>query len=697
MLLATLLLLVTTIALAQQPATAAQRDAIMQQYLNLPLSFEPNHGQTVDQAKFIARAPGYGLMFERNGVAFLLPGKQQADTVRVSWIGADTKHITGEQPQQGRINYLQGSDAQQWVTDVPTFARVRYSAIYPGIDLVYYGTNRQVEYDLVVAPGADAKQISFRIGGGHAQLRNGELVVKTTNGELRQHAPVVYQDVAGKRQAVAGKYVMLAADRVGFQLGVYDHTKALVIDPSLAYSSYLGGGGIESGQAIAVDSSGRAYVTGLTNSPSTFPRKNAAQSTFGGQGDAYVTKFWATGGGLIYSTYLGGSGQDSGMGIAVDRFGSAYVVGMTKSTDFPTTPGAFQTTNHGGFHDTFVTKLSASGSSLVYSTYLGGSGDDQAWAMTVDSSGRVYVTGQTTSTDYPLANAYQSTMMASGEAFVTRLNASGTGLDYSTYLGGSGGAWGRGIAVDSNSQAYVGGQTQSTDFPTTAGAFEQTWGGSTCTPPNPVPSSVTAGFVTKFSPSGTSLVYSTYVNGCTQEVNVTALAIDSSNRAYITGVAGNDFPTTSGAFKRKNSFDFGGFVTRLAADGGSLSYSTYLGSAVSPNSIAVDASARAWVAGQTNPNATDFPVKNAFQSTSGGHEDGFVMKLWATGGGLIFSSYLGGSGPETANSVRLDGSGNGYITGSTSSTNFPTTSGAYDRTLANTSTPTDAFVTKVNQ
>ena len=685
--LAALVLLITTVAWSQQPVTGEQRDAVTQQYLNLPLNFELNRGQAISDAKFLARASGYGVMLERGGIAFVLPGKKQQETVRLDWIGAQAQNISGEQPLAGRINYLHGKDANQWITAVPTFARVRYQQLYPGIDLVYYGTNRRVEYDLIVAPGADPNRVSFQAHGSHLRIDNkGELVIKLPKGEVRQHAPVVYQEAAGKREMVSGRYVKLAADRVGFRLGKYDRSRRVIIDPTMSYATYLGAGGQDIGFSVAVDSQGSAFVTGYTNSPVNFPRKNAEQQTFAGQGDAFVTKFSPTGGSLIYSTFLGGSRYDAGLAIAVDRFGNTYLTGITKSADFPTTPGAFQQTKLTGYYTTFVTKLAPSGSSLVYSTYLNGSTPDYPGdtpsGLTVDSSGRVYVIGATSSSDFPTKNAVQPTMNGLGDAFVTRFTAAGA-LDYSTFLGGSSTEQGKGIVVDSSDNAYVTGYSYSRDFPTTQGAYEATYGGPNCqnngsTPP--------MAFVTKLSPTGSQLVYSTYLGGCSTGSAAAGIAVDASNRAYVTGDGGSDFPTTPGAFRRTTkSGNGGGYVTRLDASGSSLSYSTFIGS-VGPQSIAVDSSSRAWIAG--NASNLDFPAKNPLKTCNS--SDGFAAKLWATGGGVFFATCFGdGSG---ATSIRLDGSGNGYMTGETNSANFPTTTGAYDRTYGGQG---DAFVVKI--
>jgi hypothetical protein len=483
--------------------------------------------------------------------------------------------------------------------------------------------------------------------------------------------------------------VLKGRRQVGFAVATYDTSLPLVIDPVLCYSTYLGGNSADEGRSIAVDSSGSAYVTGYTFS-TDFPTTTGTfqTTTFGGSTDAFVTKLNPTGSALVYSTYLGGGYYDFGHGIAVDASGNAYVTGDTSSTDFPTTAGAFQTTL-GGIRNGFVTKLNPSGSAQVYSTYLGGSYSDAGLGIAADRSGNACVTGLTFSTDFPTtAGAFQPTFGGGGsiDAFVTKLNPTGSAQVYSTYLGGSGGDEGLGIAVDASNNAYVTGFTQSTNFPTTSGAFQPTFGG------------YNDAFVTKLNATGSApLVYSTYLGGSDFERGF-GIAVDTLGNAYVTGVAGTNFPTTSGAFQTT----FGGiivdaFATKINPTGSApLVYSTYLGGSQfdQANGIAVDASDNAYVTGVTT--STDFPTTSgAFQTTFGGYSDAFVTKLNPTGSApLVYSTYLGGDADDSGNGIAVDPSGSAYITGTTSSIDFPTTTGAFQAVLMAGVGCCDAFVTK---
>ncbi|HTK95965.1 MAG TPA: SBBP repeat-containing protein, partial [Terriglobales bacterium] len=554
----------TTVTWGQQPATAAQRDALTQQFLNLPLSFEANHGQAVGEAQFLGRAVGYGVMFERDGVAFVLPGKKQQSIVQLSWVGANTAELRAEQPLAGRVNYMHGKDQKQWLTDVPTYARVRYQQLYKGVDAVYYGNQRQLEYDLTVAPGADVSGIVLHVSGAEELSidKRGELVVATKGGELRQHLPTVYQQSGAKREPVAARYILRAGNEVGIALGNYDKTRALVIDPTLSYATYLGGSGDDFGYGIVVDGYGRAYVAGETRWG--FPTKNAFQGNQPND-DAFVTKFSATGGGLIYSTYIGGSDTEGANGITVDRDGAAYITGSTSSSDFPTTAGAFQQ-SIAEAPDAFVTKLSASGSSLVWSTYLGGTWVDSGTAISIDSSHRVYVVGRTIeSGGFPIVSCFSA---HGGWGYITRFNADGKTLSYSCPFGGRGGvggsygAWPTAVFVDSNSQAYVTGSVGA-ELETTTGAYRTSLACDDPTDPDATPDA----FVLKVAASGSSLIYGTYVGGCgTDQAN--GIFVNSSGQAYIAGYSlSTNFPTTTGAYQRTKpantgtNSDYSGFVT----------------------------------------------------------------------------------------------------------------------------------------
>jgi hypothetical protein len=740
---------------------ATKQQHVVETYGKLPLSFEANVGQTRNQVKFLSRGQGYTLFLTRRAEAVLVlaesprkrtpapptdklsalvkpqPEAASPAVLRMKLVGAKrTPRVEGLDEFPGKANYFVGNDPKKWRTNVPMYAKVRAHAVYPGVDLVYYGNQRQLEHDFIVAPGADPGAITMVVEGAERLSLDaqGDLVLAMKDGEVRLQKPVVYQEVDGVRQEIPSRYTLKNAHRVGFQIAAYDASRPLTIDPVLAYSTYLGGSGGDGGFGIAVDSSGDAYVTGLTFS-SDFPTKNPTAGacvgtcgTTGSNGDVFVTKLTHSGSGLVYSTYLGGSGFDEGRGIAVDSSGDAYVTGGTASSDFPTknpTAGACVgtcgTTASNGV--AFVTKLTPSGNGLVYSTYLGGSGFDEGFGIAVDSSGDAYVTGVTDSSDFPTKNptagACVGTCGTAGniDAFVTKLTPSGNGLVYSTYLGGSGFDEGLGIAVDSSGDAYVTGVTGSSDFPTknpTAGACVGTCG-TTASNGN--------AFVTKLTPSGSGLVYSTYLGGSGGD-EAFGIAVDSSGDAYVTGhTFSSDFPTknpTAGACVgtcATTASNGVAFVTKLTPSGNGLVYSTYLGGSGGDvgGGIAVDSSGDAYVTGVTT--SSDFPTKNPTAGAcvgtcgTGTNADAFVTVLNPPGSVLVFSTYLGGSGDEGGlheqigfinfdfagfGAIAVDASLSAYVTGITNSNNFATknpTPGACVGTCG-TGTNSDAFVTK---
>src|SRR6202521_1982121 len=452
------------------PISASQGDPkaqarILDSYGKLPLSFEANHGQTDSRVKFLSRTGGYSLFLTGDEAVLTLSGSKanthkakiagtartlQSDMAAPKSVGMlrmklcnanPAARVTGVDELAGTSNYFIGNDPTKWRTNVPTYAKVKYEGIYSGIDLVYYGNQRQLEYDFIVAPGADPRRIAFDIRGAKRirQDRRGDLVFKMGDGEIRWHKPVVYQEKDGARQLVAARYAITNRNRVGFEVAEYDARRPLYIDPvtdPLIYSTYLGGNLNDTGFGIAVDGVGNAYVTGITYS-SNFPTMDPLQPANDGGGDAFVSKIAPSGSALVYSTYIGGSGYDLGYGIAVDSAGNAYVTGVTGSTNFPTM-NPLQPAFGGGNDDAFVAKLNPSGSALVYSTYLGGSGDDFAGGIAVDSAGNAYLEGRTTSTNFPTMNPLQATNGGGADAFVVKLNSAGSALVYSTYLGGSG-------------------------------------------------------------------------------------------------------------------------------------------------------------------------------------------------------------------------------------------------------------------
>ncbi len=697
------------------PEISANSNISIQQMDLMPLAFTENHGQWDDRVQFRANAGGATMWFTTDGVYYQFtrrilddPRGRQTSTpgapqlavgsldgkvpqqavghpldhesdnaeqlvIKASFVGANPNPaITGDNMMEYKCNYFIGNDPNEWHTDVPNYEAIVLEDVYDGIDLKYYGNGKQMEYDFIVSPGADFSQIKIEYEGAEfiSVNDNGELVVTTMWGEVVEQKPVIYQIENDSRVTIVGEYSLKGAIAFGFELSGYNPALPLVIDPVLSYSTYLGGSGGERVYSIEVDASGSAYVTGYTDSPD-FPTLNPYQTNQGGT-DVFVTKLSSSGNSLVYSTYLGGIDSDIGKSIAVDASGSAYVTGYTTSTDFPTL-NPYQATKQGA-EDVFVTKLSSSGSSLLYSTYLGGSNYDGGSGIAVDGSGSAYVTGYTSSSNFPTLNPYQ-TYQGGYDLFVTKLSSSGNSLVYSTYLGGNSNDEGYAIAVDGSGSAYVTGFTLSTDFPT-------------LNPYQTYQADYDA-FVTKLSSSGNSLVYSTYLGGNSDDKG-RSIAVDGSGSAYVAGYTySTDFPTQNPYQTDQGSEDV--FVTKLSSSGNSLLYSTYLGGSNydEGSSIAVDGSGSAYVTGFTG--STDFPTLNPYQ-TDQVNADVFVTKLSSSGNSLVYSTYLGGSDWDAGRSIAVDGSGVAYVTGYTNSTDFPTLN-PYQGTCQGSE---DVFVTKLS-
>ena len=698
----------------EQGAPQAVNQKIVENYGKFPLSFEANQGQADSQVKFISRGSGYSLFLTSTEAVLSLQeppaskgplpsapsSKSAAFVVKMRLVGANpSPQLTGRDELPGKSNYFIGNDPAKWRTNVPNYAKVKYADVYPGIDLVYYGNQRQLEYDFVVAPGADPRAIRFAIDG-HKERRidaKGDLVLEVEGSELRLHRPVIYQEINGSRRSFAGNFVIHDIRQVGFEVAQYDASKPLIIDPVLSYSTYLGGSSADSGSGIAVDSAGNAYVTGYTDS-SDFPTTNVLKASKGGSTLVFVTKLNAAGSAVGYSTYFGGSGNDFGRGIAVDSSGNAYITGYTGSADFPTA-NAFQATKT-VFGDAFVTKLNVTGSALVYSTYLGGSNGASGNGIAVDSSGNAYVTGTTASSDFPTANAFQPAFAGGfADAFVTKFNAAGSALVYSTYLGGRGsgdyGDTGNAIAVDSSGNAYVTGYTDSPDFPT-ANPFQAV---THCCNGYEYMGDA---FVTKFNAAGSALIYSSHLGGSAWDVG-NAIAVDPSGNAYVTGTTySSDFPTANAIQPARpgsqNGFVTSFFVTKINAAGSAVVYSTYLDGGSfetgSTTGIAADSSGNAYVTGFTS--SVDFPA-NAFQTDIRGYHNAFVTKFNAAGSALVYSSFLGGSGEDFGAGIAVDPLGNAYVTGSTCSADFPIANAFQAAYAGPDGCPYlgDAFVTKI--
>lgn len=724
----------------------------------LPLSFEKNEGQTDPAVQFVAHGEGYEVFLtDKQAVIALREQAIASDDPMLDKMSARKRGLfmsrksyrgsprnrrhtkdrvirfspanaSGEaQPipenqLPGNANYFVGRDPSNWKSGISTFRRVRYPSIYPGIDLLYYGNQRQLEFDFVVSPSADPDQIALKVEtSGRLKIsKAGEVAIVGegyTAPVLRK--PKIYQVVAGRRVEIAGHFVLRSRDEIGFKVDEYDRELPLTIDPTLSYSTYLGGNGTDDGFGVAVDSSGNAYVVGQTTS-TNFPTANAYSMSSDASGIAFVSKLDPTGSTLLYSTYLGGTGGEVGNGIALDSKGNVYVTGYTLSSDFPVVNG-FQSATGTTSANAFVARLDTNqtgAASLVYSTYLGGGGNstnpigDVGFAVAVDGDGLAYVTGQTTSdssvSPFPTTgDAFQSSLQStSGNAFLTVIDTTKSGassLVYSTYLGGSSvgfGDFGLGVAINSAGVAFVTGSSTSlspSPFPTTAGGFQTS-----------AADAYGNAFLAAISPfqSGTaSLLYSSYLGGTGDSSDGTgdvglAIATDSSDLVYVTGnTSSSDFPTTSGAFQTTSSGS-PAFVSKFdtsQSGAASLIYSTYLGGSGGDEGrgIAVDVNGYAFVGGATA--SGDFPTTSgalqaSLVSTS---SDGFISRLNPTGTALGYATYLGGScaSGDSINSIGLDFQGNSYVAGDTCSTDFPTEpSGALQTALGGSQ---NAFVTKL--
>ncbi|HTK95654.1 MAG TPA: SBBP repeat-containing protein [Terriglobales bacterium] len=687
--------LTSTSAAAPRAADNGQKTAILQKFAQAPLTFEENRGQADAQARYIARGQGYSLFLTQDSAVLSLRAPERAATVRIHPAqpsAAMTIVAEGKTPTVS--HYLVGAPSN-WHRNIAQYERVRYRGVYPGVDLVYYGNQRQLEHDFVVAPGADPRSIRVQIDGVQRLATNagGDLVLHTSAGDALLERPVIYQERAGKREPVDGSYRIVAGNAIAFDLGSYDRSRELVIDPVLSYATLLGGGNSDTGMGVAIDSSlGYAFITGNTGSDNFPVTANAYDKTcasgtcntgHGTVGDAFVAKISLTGT-RLYVTYLGGSDNDVGAAIAAVA-GNAYVTGNTWSDDFPgTNIGTFQT---GSVH-AFVTKLSTDGSSLVYSARFGNSSrlvGGGATDIAVDSAGVATVTG-TIADLATTAGSFQTTFGGGdSDAFVARINAGGTAFTWATYLGGSGRDDASGVVLDAGGNAYVSGATNSSNFPTTAGSLQPTYNSANGT-----------AFVTKVKADGSGLVYSTFLGGTTNEF-ASSVAVDASGNAYVAGSTSSpDFPTTAGAYNRTYNCGFNcggnGFVAKLNSTGSALVYSTLL-FVTGPTGIAVDSQGQAYVGGTILTQDFGIPTTmTAFQRVAGRPSDGFLIKLNAAGSGVIYASYLGGHGSNYINDIAVDANGNVTMVGYTDSATFPATPGAFMTT--NAARDFDAFVAR---
>jgi len=691
-------------------APVSRKERARTAYARLDLSFEPNQGQANSSARFLSRGQGFGVFLTSSGpwLALQRTNEEQEPSsawVRMRFAGANPDPvIRGIEPRPGRSNYLIGNEPSRWRTQIPHYGKVQYRDVYPGTDVVFYGNHRQLEYDLVLSPGADPARIELAFDGPQRASvdTDGDLVLETDAGPIRQRKPVVHQGEGDLRHAVAVRYVQTGDLRFRLELAEYDPGQTLVIDPVIVYSTYLGGSGADSagamdtrqvGTPVAIDAAGNAFVAGETMSLNFPTTAGAFQEQPQMDSDAFVTKIDPTGSTIIFSTYLGGEQADRANAIAIDSAGNPCVAGRTDSMSFPV-QNALIASFRGGDYDAWMAKLSADGSTLMYSTYLGGSENDAINGIAVDSSDNIYVTGGTKSDDFPVTNgAFSEVISGDTDAFVIKIDPrqpGGMAFIYGTYLGGQFTDRGNGIAVDSAGNAYVVGRTASSNFPV-MNAYQSTIGGGGADV-----------FFTKLNSTGTALVYSTYLGGTSFDF-ANGVALDSVGRAYIVGeTSSTNFPTLNGF---QTSLGGGAFPDAFVAvmdpsqsGDASLVYSTYLGGNGSDRgtAIAVDSSGVAYLTGQTTNGS--FPTTiNAIQpSFGGGSSDAFVTKIDPSQPGaasLVYSSFLGGSSDETGMGIAADNAGRVWVVGQTTSSNFPVTAGAYQTTRPG---DLDAFVTKID-
>lgn len=614
------------------------------EFANARMAFEPNRGQADRSVRYLSRGPGYTLFLrDQDAILALSTGKRSFQSLGIQWLNAGEPSIRPEEPGRSVTNYLTSTVRQ---TGISNFGKVRYSGLYDGIDVVYYGTGKQLEYDLIVRPGANPSEPRFRIEGANSvALHDGELQISLPDREVTHRKPVVYQTIDGVRREVAGEYVLLASNEVGFKVGKYDRAHDLVIDPVVSYTRVYGGNALDQSNAIAIDAGGNAYVTGFTTS-SNLPLINPYRSTFQGVTEAFVMKLNAAGQ-PVYVTFLGGTGDDSGNAIAVDSTGAAYIAGQTSSVDmFPSPLRA-----PSGGTDAYVAKLSAAGNQLVYGTYLGGTGEDFGQGIVVNTANDAFITGWTTSTNLNGATRVGS----SAEAFLARVNAAGSAIVFTGYSGGSGDDRAYAIAIDPAGNIYIGGETGSSNIPGTP--FQPAFGGG-----------LNDGFVAKWQSNGTP-VYWAYLGGNNSDI-VRGLAVDSAGSVYAAGVTlSPNFPVVS-AFQSVLGGGSDAFVTKINNLGTAITWSTLLGGNFedAASSIAVSSTNSVYVGGYTR-STQGFPLVSSIKTTSPGITfDGFVTHISSTGTSLFYSSTLGGSLTDVVSGIAVDAAGAAYVSGYTFST-----------------------------
>ena len=661
----------------------------------LPLAFVENRGQWDADVRFMARRGTLCAFLSGRGLTLVRQGRQgdrlHGVAVRLTFEGASAHTaVTGVDPLPGVRNYFVGDDASRWKTGVRGYGQVRYRGLYSGVDIRFRDQDGDLEYDVELAPWADAGRVIVACEGilGLGLEDDGTLVMQTAAGAIRQKPPTTWQVLpSGDRRAVDCRYRILDRHRYGFAVSGRDRALATVIDPGLVWSTFLGGSDFDYATDVEVDAAGAVTLCGYTES-SDFPvQPGSYEQKFQGNVDAFVTRLDAKGSTLVFSTYLGGSSVDFAGAIALVNTGEVVVVGFTQSSRFPTTTGAYARSSGGG-GDAFVTRLNATGSALVFSTYLGGSGYDQPYDVTLNAAGKVAVVGLTQSTDFPTTSGVHGpSYNGGGDGFVTLLNAAGSGLDFSTFLGGTGKDEAYAVVLEASGDVILAGQTWGTNntsnFPTTPGAYDRTYNGGK-----------NDAYVARMDATGKALLFSTLLGG-TNSDPVRDIAIAPGGAVTITGQTySSNFPTTSGAYDTTYGGNGDVYVVRFDGKGSSLEYGSFLGGAAydEGTALAVESSGAVTVAGWTE--SSDFPTTpGAYQTAYLAAGDGFVTRLKPVGDAVIYSTYIGGAKWDAIRALALDGDGAAILAGEVWSSDYPTTPGAHD-TVYNTWG--DAFATRLD-